>query len=351
MVARPGSIDHALALTEYPDGYVPPTKVMLQELLPSGKAGRVMRELKFWSQISTSRQVGAKGRAIISLSNTDDRFFRHRARRIFNPQKEPAYKAYLTDLHRRVLPYVKEISPERRKGNLLEFQGVRAFDETTLADYVTFLHNFDGYAGGMALQTPKGAEIDLPALGLLQRVTVDQQGPDGIWYAVFTGIVSGIDDTYRAGEPPTINLICSDYWRLFDLSEIIIRTGADPIADNIQREFSTAAAESLAYQATALDNLTGPKIISIVMDTTQRTMCWIPYALWKRGVPLRSTGLSSASSGMPDGRVAPLPESPTESFQVGTLRPRVCSQYCENLGNLALLNWYRRVYGNTQRYA
>lgn len=297
----PGNITHAELAGEYPDGYAPPIKIHLQEILPGGKAGHFFRELGFWTQVSVSRSIGGKGRATISLSNRDDRFFNNYSNRTFAPEREAAYKAYLRDLHRRCLLWVKEINPLRRRAATFDFQGVRVFDDQTIADYVNFLYNFDGWDGGLA---KGGGDPDLVSLGLLQRVIIDAQGPDGLWYALFTGVVSSIDESFSKDGIPVINLVCSDYWRLFDLSEIITQTGADPIADNIQRETTTGLAEESLFRSNSLANFTGPKILQIMMDVVQRTMCWIPYALSKSGQP------------MPDGRNEGLPASPITSFPI-----------------------------------
>jgi hypothetical protein len=299
MAKLPGnlSLDELYAAYVSPGGYRPRVKVHLQELLEGGRVGHAFRELTHWTQVSVHRALGNKGRATISLANVDDRHFDNRAARVFKSDNEKITKGYLNDLHRKVMSRVREINPKRRPGARFDFQGLRSFTPDDVTTYVQFLYNFDGWQGGLK-QSIAGGQPDLPALGLLQRVIIDAQGPDGRWYALFTGVVSGIEDRYAPGDVPTIELVCSDYWRLFDLSEIYTQTGPDPIADNIQATLLGQLAQ--ASPSHNFSQLKGPKILHVIMDIVQRTMCWIPYALWKQGQ------VQGASAFMPDGQTSPL---------------------------------------------
>lgn len=281
-------------------GYVPKVKIHLQELQPGGKAGGVFRELTRWQSVSINRQLSGRGRATISLANVDDKHFDNFAERMINPNKIQMTKGYLTDLHRRVLGQVKEVNPNRRRGNTLDFQGLRSFDEDDVQAYVKFLYNFDGIDGGKSAQKG-GGKPDLPALGLAQRVIIDAQGPDGAWYALFTGIVSSIEDRFTSGDIPTIDVVCLDYWRLFDLSEIVVRTGVDPIIDNLQLAASGSASDA-TYKSNTLADYSGAQVLQIIMDIVQRTMCWIPYALSKIGQQ------------MPIGKYDLLQQVPSQTF-------------------------------------
>lgn len=292
-------------LREMWGGYAPPTKIHLQELLPGGKAGFLFRELTHWQSVSISRQLSGKGRATISLANSDDRHFDNSADRVYNPNKDAISKAYLRDLHRRVLGYVREINPNRRGGNTLDFQGLQTFNANDVEGYVKFLYNFDGIDGGKKNQVG-GGKPDFPALGLFQRVIVDAQGPDGAWYALFTGVVSSIEDRMTAGDTPVIDVVCSDYWRLFDLSEIVVRTGVDPIIDNIQ--LATIGPQPLP-ETNSLADKGGAQVLQIIMDIVQRTMAWIPYAA------------SKTNTALPLGPSGQWPLFPDQTFSEGFSAP------------------------------
>jgi hypothetical protein len=304
-----GNLGHDELRKAYQSGYVGKVKVHLQELKPGGKAGHLFRELTHWTQISINRTVGNKGRATISLANVNDRHFDNASQRIFKPEKAEITRNYLDDLHRRVLGNVKEINPNRRKTNTFDFQGLRSFDKDDVKRYVEFLYNFDGFDGGRKAAAQAGGKPDLPALGLIQRVIIDEQGPDGKWYALFTGIVSSIEDRYTAGEVPVIDLVCLDYWRLFDLSEIVIKTGADPIVDSFQFTLLGANAQ-VAAQNSKLADLKAKDILALIMDIVQRTMCWIPYSLWRERAP------------MPDGTITALYDVPDKPYSTSFPDPK-----------------------------
>lgn len=312
----PGNLTLSELQTAYGSGFVPNVKIHLQELLPGGKAGHQFKELVHWTSVTVSRAMGGKGRCTISLANVDDRHFDVKGTRIFNPSKAAITKSYLTDLHKRSLGRVKEISPGRLGKNGREFQGIRTFGDVDIKNYVDFLYNFDGWSGGLKT-SQAGGKPDLPALGLLQRVIVDAQGPDGKWYALFTGIVSSIEDRFAVNDVPVIELVCSDYWRLFDVSELVIKTGVDPIADSFA--FTVLGAQAQAQpQTSSLASLEAKKILHIIMDIVQRTMCWIPYALKTKGKSLPN-GMSSGLVDVPNETFpikVPVPNAPDREFSV-----------------------------------
>lgn len=258
-------------------GFRPEARVFLQEILPNGLAGPQVHEVHGWSQLTVGRVIGGKGRATISLSNIDDRFFTSKSLRVYDQTNKDQIKSYLQDALSRALPFVREISSSRRAGLSSSFQGVRSFTKEQLADYVDYLYNFAANSPVQKRGTTKVPQ-DLVDLGLMQRVFIDVKGQDGLWYAAFSGIVSGVTDEYTPGSDPKITLICSDLWRLFGLTEINLQVGPDPIQDTLLFDVQIRAGDLQGgINSTILDGLDGVDVIQRVLTFTQAALCFQSY--------------------------------------------------------------------------
>lgn len=307
-----GQLDHDLLDKARRAGYVPEVRVWLQEILPNGRGGPMMRRLEHWTQVSVKREIGNTGTATIALLNRDDRFFRKRFAR--NIALGPRGQDYLQDMLGRTLRYVRPMNPDRDtaprsayEGARDEFQGARKFDaKKEIADYAAFLWDFSGVNvrgeqnepsaqfsnASIGPDMPRGGpawkDRDLVDLGLFQRVVIDAKGPDGLWYAWFTGLVTGIQDGYQARSMPAIVLQCKDYWRLLQLSEVALRKGVANVEEIYQSEDIRAQFKGEYGPAYTTSNflagLSGAQILHMTLDLANRTYCWLPYAMSKLGL-------------------------------------------------------------------
>lgn len=278
-----GSITHEQYRKAAFSGFVPDIRVHLQEILPGGRGGPMMRLLSNYVQVNWNREIGGMGRASIVLHNPDDRFFRKQYKRSFSPQSsETTTRQYLKDMLGKSMPYVREVNPDRYPGST-NFQALRSFvTDSDISNYVDFLFNFDAWNQG----EPSGKTSDLVDLGLMQRITIEQEGQDGLWYPQFTGIVTGIEDILQRGESPTITVHCADYWRLLKLSEIFLRAGPgiEFIANSIDLRLQQAGLVNAVSPSLSLAGLNGIEILHLVLDIVNQSLCFIPFVFHQRGL-------------------------------------------------------------------
>jgi len=291
-----GAIAHRHLLDAVNRGFRPTVRVFLQEIGLDGRSGSRVREMKGFSQIRISRQIGSKGSASIVFANLDDRYFQGRGEgnngRQFSGDFEKLTKRALRNALRPALPYIKEINPLRRTGNEnLAFQGANAFLGDRLNEYINFVYNFTATQGVKLRRgqlTRTGAQFsDLVTLGLMQRVFIDIVGQDGRVYAGFSGLVSGVTDEYTPGSAPVVTLNCTDLWRLFDIAEIVVKEGqgvddpgrstTDTVKDNLFFDVqSRLGLRNDDYRASIFQNVPGQVIVHQIMRLTQSTLCFIP---------------------------------------------------------------------------
>lgn len=278
------------------EGYHPDCRVFLQEIGVDGRAGSKLIEVKGFSNVTISRGLNTKGKATITFANVDDRLFQggpsDQSNRVYSPVNKTLTRKALSDALRKSLPYVKEINPIRRaSGTDRGFQGTAPIGNR-INEYLDFVYNFTGRQGVLLNEraTPligKGARfVDLLTLGLMQRVFIDIVGQDGLVYAGFSGIVSSITDEYQPGQVPTVTLMCSDYWRLFEIAEILVKQGPgtqDPaqgspdIRDTIFFDIqSRLGLSNDDYRASPFDSRPGQLILLDIMRITQNALCFIP---------------------------------------------------------------------------
>jgi hypothetical protein len=303
-MAYRGSPSHDLLASAFQSGYTPEVRVYLQEILPDGRGGPMMRRLDHWVQVSVKRDHTGASTASIGLANTNDRFFSRSYSR--KPRLGSKTDDYFSDVLNRTLKYVNPINPIRQPtkydpdGNAYTF-----VTDEDISRYVDFLYDFSGVSVRGEDNTKSDRDFnqtigpdepvnryskqhhdaDLVDLGLMQRVVIDARGPDGEWYAWFTGLVTGIEDTYRAKEVPVVLIQCKDYMRLLQLSEIVLRAGvgADHIATSVELRLQLKESERVT-PSTFLADMTGPQILHYVLDLVNQTYAWLPYAMNQLGL-------------------------------------------------------------------
>lgn len=307
-----GALDHDLLDRAYQSGYTPEVRVWLQEIGEDGRAGPMMRRLDHWTNVGVHREVGNGGSATIALSNVGDRFFCRQYAR--EPDLGQHGHDYFAAVLPSTMPYVRAINPARFGRNTAPrgtapgltdgFQGIKSFvTADDVRQYVQFLYDFSGITtkgasneqvrhmsaprvgpDGPAPAPPASARRDLVDLGLMQRVTIDAKGPDGEWYAMFTGVVTAIEDGFKAKEAPAVILHCRDYWRLLQLSEVVLRSGVESGALQTSLELMLQLGDAQAPKvlpSTYLAGMTAPQVLLCVLDLINRSYAWLPFAMWK----------------------------------------------------------------------
>lgn len=306
-------------------GWKPDVRIFVQEITKDGLGGSVVRELKGWSSVSIDRRLGARGSATISFGNPHDRVFNHgfvppqttdkTSKGVFsgivdliNPQIDADIFGYMRSTLAQALPYIKEINPNRRfRGDSVNsfvqrgFQGLSSFSEVDVNKYLSFLFNYDGWysetqfdsVSGPGLAVPDNPLVqrDLIQLGLMQRVFIDIKGQNGEVFAGFTGIMSAIRDNYIAGEMPTVELVCYDYWRLLELTDIIVQEGPgrqqidNSIMFDIQRK---QGLQGISFMATQFQGMEGTDIVERLLRLINSIFCWVPFLLESRDAKEKS---------------------------------------------------------------
>lgn len=276
-------------------GYVPEVRVFLQEIGADGRSGSRLIQVSGFSNVTIQRGINAKGRATITFQNIDDRVFQGGAAtsvttRKYSYTNQTLTRKAISDALSKALPYVKEINPLRRSiGADRAFQGTATLGDR-INSYLDFVYNFtatQGVALRVGNMTNTGVRfVDLLTVGLMQRVFIDVVGQDGKVYAGFSGIVTSVTDDYSPGAAPTVTLNCFDYWRLFEVAEIIVKQGPgvnDPaqgspeIRDTIFFDIqSRLGLNNDDYRASPFDKRPGQLILLDVMRITQDGLCFIP---------------------------------------------------------------------------
>lgn len=302
----PGQLtfDHLLKTIER--GWVPSGRVLLQEINPDGSGGSKLREVHGWSTINVSRNLRQRGRAMVSFGNIDDRIFSNgydrsssfnQTVRISANLDTANIQGYISDVLKRSLPYVRELNPQRRLNDRKGFQGLRKFGPQDIQNYLSFLFNFDGWFSTKNfgdLKTRPDFSRDLVRLGLMQRIFIDVQGPDGLWYALFSGIVSGIADRMVPGQMPTVDLVCYDYWRLFEVTELIVQEGPglqqieDTIFFKLQQKLGLRPEP---YRANVFDGVEGIDIINKLVKLVDSMYAFVPYLSYTNDILAIPDGL------------------------------------------------------------
>lgn len=305
-------------------GWKPDVRIFVQEITKEGLGGSVLRELKGWSSVSIDRRLGARGSATISFGNPHDRVFNHgfvppqttdkSSRGVFsgivdliNPQIDADIFGYMGATLAQALPFIKEINPSRRfRGDnnafiRRGFQGLSSFSEVDVNKYLSFLFNYDGWysetqfdgVSGPGQSVPDNPLVqrDLIQLGLMQRVFIDIKGQNGEIFAGFTGILSAIRDNYIAGEMPTVELVCYDYWRLLELTDIIVQEGPgrQQIDNSIMFEVQRAQGlQNISFMSTQFQGMEGTDIVERLLRLINSIFCWVPFLLESRDAKEKS---------------------------------------------------------------
>lgn len=264
-------------------GYRPSASVFLQDIDNQGRAGRQVRELKGWTVVNTTVSTISPGTASITLSNLHDRYYRNRYQRNIGQgekadQDKTSTTAYLNDVLGRTVDYIKYLNPTRRA----KFFGKGDFARQNAAlNYIAYVRDLLAYNG------PKQGADQLPGdavdLGVLQRVFVDYKGRDGQIYAGFTGVLSNIIDNMTPGEQPTVTLVCKDFWRLFQFSEVILKEapGYNLLDETITLDVQNELGLENYYGSSIFDGMDGISIIKNLVKIMQSSFCADVYSAQK----------------------------------------------------------------------
>jgi len=276
-------------------GYKVEARIFLQDIDNDGRAGRQVRELQDWASFTTSTSVQGPGSASITLVNTFDRFFRNKYERRYGQgaraQEDSAItQTYLKDILGRFGDKVRYLNPLRRE----EAFGTNRFALRRSADdYINFMRDLLANSG------PKQGADALPGdavdLGLLQRVFIDIVGRDGKVYAAFTGLMSTIIDSSPVGGVATVTLTCKDYWRLFQLSEIIMKEapGFNQLDETIALDVQDDLGTENYYGNSIFDGMTGIDVVKNLVKIMQSTFCADVYTLQKLRAPATGAAVGS----------------------------------------------------------
>jgi hypothetical protein len=309
---KPGVLSFDVLERAFLQGFAPEARIFIQALRPDGLADNYVVQLKGWTNISIERTINTGGRATITLANINDRYFSNYGLRTFARESEASTRLYLSKVIPEALRYVKCVNPARRYGAELSFQGVRSLsDPQEIYDYINYVYRLSATAERRS--SPR-SESDLVDVGLIQRVFIDIKGQDGYWYAGFSGVISSIDDTVRAGDVPAVTITCKDAWRIFAMSEINLQIGPAAIEDTILFDIQRRAGDFNGLGvSTILDNLDGVNVIKRVMSFSQAA---VAYQAYKTLVAAQrpSTGVATTDINVNFPNVADPPAFKRENF-------------------------------------
>lgn len=314
-------------------GFVTDVRVFLQELLPNGRSGPRVVEVRGFDSVAISRGINTKGTATVQFSNPNDRVFRRgfntdQTKRHYSKKNGELTRLAITQTLLKSLPYVTEINPERQGPKFQDGFTSLVPAHTRIQTYLDTVYNFTA-TQPVAAKRPRSKRhdsrfVDLVSFGLMQRVFIDLVGQDGLVYAGFTGIVSSVSDDFTAGQMPMVTIQCSDYWRLLELTEIIVKQGPgvenpaeggpdirDTVVFNTQHKLGIKADD---YKTSPFDNQPGQRILLDVLRITQGTLCFVPNVLERVEAANIASALNAATTKLFD---------PASSETISTTRQSV----------------------------
>jgi len=206
------------------EGYQPRARIWVQCIRWSDAArdfitvpNDLVVEIRDWSSWNISRSLNGEGTMTVTLPNPRDKYYRIRGNRTefrSNDQtgKGEILQAHLNNLISVCLPDINPRNPEKLASSF------EAYKQRWLNwIWRPGIGPHSGVEGRAFFRDQAGNT----GLGLMQRIFLDIQGEDGLWYAGFSGIISKIDDSYQVEGEPTLVLACKDMLRLFSMSEIL----------------------------------------------------------------------------------------------------------------------------------
>ena len=216
-------------------------------------------EMDSFSTISTHLSLRGQSSATISLVNKADRWY------LLRSQGE----RYQTDVSQFLLGLYKKR---------------RIFDINKRVRYLygQALGQKTGSDARMKSLTEISQLEETLAFDTMYRIWIDFRGRDDLydhteaplkknnqerWYAGFTGIITGLTESYAIGKDASISISCRDYMRLFETTKVVTDKGLAPLL-NLPGDYrgkTTALTTSFAEYSD------GAAIISAVIDVVNAT--------------------------------------------------------------------------------
>jgi len=324
-------------------GYIANARIFIQDIGNDGKLSPVVTELKQWESVSAALTVEGVGAAHITFNNNSDQMYRRKFARewtttvdkevselnvpLVGPESPQGRLAFalingqhsveiqqLQDYYRNIYLLnqrkVKFLNPRRRADVIAKTPG--SVQSNALSQGAAQYIN-EVFEPGLSTQPKVSGSETANLVGrsasedrkqitqtLMQRVYVDFVGRDGRVYAGFSGVLSSVHDIMIPGQTPTSTWIIKDYWRLFQLTEFSIITGAGQnlLEENIAFETQGNLGFINYYMPNVFSGLDGVEIIHRMTDIMQGTFCENVF-LKQRAVSRQST-LATEAARSPD---------------------------------------------------
>lgn len=233
-----------------------------------------------FTSISTVHGLSGSPQATITLASHRDYWFRSARMRPRGTRRQQEISEYLAEVLGLVT--MTELNPRRRpmQQDDIRFLGVPLKKlGRRLETFLSRLYFNETDAGLRSPAAPPRSRLDeyqsfewYPAeLEEMRRVWVDFLDRDGRWIAAFTGIISDVQDSVSAGQPPMLTLTCSGMMRFWEMSEYITRQALR----NLEWPFPGGATEFT--QSTMSNSLAGWDGTDIMVEMARSVNEWFAY--------------------------------------------------------------------------
>ncbi len=227
--------------------------------------------------VTTTTTTDGKATASIALASHRDSLY-NKARKNTSKAKgrQAEISEYLTEVLN--LSSVNEINPRRRelKPGVRRIVGLPLEKLGFLAKPLLYVIGAENGRNSSA-QPPKtrgeeyaGYEWFIADWRRMRRVWIDFRDMDGDWVAGMTGFVSSIQDVYRAGDTPMVNISCQGMMRYLELTEFITRQSSR----NLEWPFRDANADfPINALSNSLAGLDAQDIMKLISEQVNYQFC------------------------------------------------------------------------------
>lgn len=238
------------------------------------KPAELLEVTNFTSIQTTCDVVNGKSSGSITLVNSRDSAYNLARQRSKDTRRQREVADYLTEVMR--IAAVNEINPRRRalqpgQKRLFGIPVERLGRTGQRILYVLESENgvrSQGRVPTNRIDEYAAYEWFVADWQIMRRVWIDYRDRHGRWVAGLTGLISSLQDSMVAGEPPLLNVGLSGMSRFFELTEFITQQALE----NKEWPFETGLEQfPISYESNSLARLTPEEIVTKMVESVNRT--------------------------------------------------------------------------------